>query len=294
MLLTILLLNLVLSLTNPGADAKTATKQGLEDLENLVESQLRDMETRMQENLEMRLHQKDREMEKRLESKDKEMETRLGEMEYKMKEEKDASEKKEMELKASVSKLRMEVEEYSNFSDCAMKITKPSLRDLPIVIISAWQHNILHSPQTVTFESFLANFNNAARPGGGDGVLDLDSGVFTCFTPGYYTVSFSAYAVSGINYTDLRLYLNKNGAKLPESEWFLATSASAVDDIGVTSSRILVSKLLEMFACVKSLFLQTLHLDVGDTLELSLTGGDYIRAITLNIELVGLGFDYLV
>ena len=38
-------------------------------------------------------------------------------------------------------------------------------------------------------------------------------------------------------------------------------------------------------------FLQILHVDTGDTLELRMTDGDYIADITLNIELVGLGFD---
>ena len=46
-------------------------------------------------------------------------------------------------------------------------------------------------------------------------------------------------------------------------------------------------------ANVKSLFLQILHMDAGDTLELRMTSGDYIKQITLNIELIGLGFDYL-
>ena len=174
MLLTILLLSLVLSrLTN----AKSSPKLGLDDLENLVdklvESRLRDMETRMQDDKEKQAKEK-----KELEAKVKAMEIRLKELEYNMKEEKD-------ELNAS--KLRMEVENVSNNA-----LTNPSLRDLPIVIISAYRDSAIESPQTVTFESFLANYNNAARPGGGDGVLDLNSGVFTCFTPGYYTVSFSA------------------------------------------------------------------------------------------------------
>ena len=43
-----------------------------------------------------------------------------------------------------------------------------------------------------------------------------------------------------------------------------------------------------------NLFLQILHLDAGDTLELRMTEGTYINSITLNIELVGLGFDYIV
>ena len=41
-------------------------------------------------------------------------------------------------------------------------------------------------------------------------------------------------------------------------------------------------------------FLQILHLDVGDTMELRMTDGNYIGEITLNIELTGLGFDYNV
>lgn len=32
----------------------------------------------------------------------------------------------------------------------------------------------------------------------------------------------------------------------------------------------------------------------GDTLELRVDGGDYVSRITLNIELTGLGFSYLV
>ena len=35
-------------------------------------------------------------------------------------------------------------------------------------------------------------------------------------------------------------------------------------------------------------------MDEGDTLELRMTLGDRIKSITLNIELIGLGFDYLV
>ena len=143
------------------------------------------------------------EMETRLEAKNKEMETRLEELEDKMKEEKDSLEKRKRGLEAS--KLRIEVEEESsgkdttsNFSNNAL--SNLSLRDLPIVIISATQSSTLTSPQTVTFDSFLANFNNGNRPGGGSGVLDLDSGVFTCFTPGYYTVSYYAHGAVGSNY----------------------------------------------------------------------------------------------
>ena len=141
---------------------------------------------------------------------------------------------REMELRLEETEMRMEKEK-----------TKPSLRDLPIVLISAWQPNILRSPQTVTFESFLTDFNNADRPGGGSGDLDLDSGIFTCFTPGYYTVSFSAHGVVGPSYDRYQyLHLHKNGVELPESNWYVATDAAGLNDnIGVTGSRILVSRI---------------------------------------------------
>ena len=118
-------------------------------------------------------------------------------------------------------------------------LTNPSLRDLPIIIISAWRKTAITSPQTVTFESFLANFNNADRPGGGDGVLELDSGIFTCFTSGYYTVSFSAYAFAARDHA--HLYLYKNSLQLPESHWNFAEDSG--EHVGVTGSRILASNL---------------------------------------------------
>ena len=131
----------------------------------------------------------------------KELKTRLEELEDQVKEGKEELQKREARLDASLSKLRMEVAEslrkeiFTNFSNTALK--NPSMRDLPIVLISAYQPSMLTSPRTVTFQSFLANYINAARPGGGDGVLDPDSGIFTCMPPGYYTVSFSAYSAMG-------------------------------------------------------------------------------------------------
>merc|ERR1712212_44196 len=267
MVLTILLLTLVLSsLTDAGADAESSPKLGLEDLEDLVEklveSRLRDMETRMQNDKEKQAKEK-----KELEAKIKDMEMRLEELEDNMKEEKD-------ELEAS--KLRMEVEEESSRKESASNnaLTNPSLRDLPIIIISAYRDSSIGSPQTVTFDSFLANFNNGNRPGGGSGVLDLDSGVFTCFTPGYYTVSFSAHGVVEPDLPKPTLYLYMNGSELPESKWYLTHNGAVDTYVGVTGSRVLI-----------------LHMDAGDTLELRMTEGNYISQITLNIELIGLGFD---
>merc|ERR1711990_548639 len=275
MLLTILLPNFVLlSLTDAGpADAKSSPKLGSEGLENLVEKlelRLRDMETKFEEMEKWTKHKEEEQAEenKKLKAKNKEMETRLQELEEKTEKEKDETEKREKGSKASTSKLRMEVEEESSRKEIASNIsnndalTNPSLRDLPIVIISAWRAGTIISPQTVTFESFLANYNNGNRPGGGDGELDLDSGVFTCFTPGYYQVSFSAEGIVGPDrrFADMSLY--KNGfTRLRESLWHIGIASGALNDnVAMVGSRILI-----------------LHLDAGDTLEL---GVEYVYNIS--------------
>merc|ERR1711936_880297 len=180
MVLVILLLSLVL--TKTGTDAKSSL--GLEDLENLVKQ--------------MELKMKD------LEAKNKEMETRLEELEEQLKEGHGGLGKIDSDPETSKSEQKRGAENSSTKEFASSyphnTLTKPSLRDLPIILISAWRGSYILSPQTVTFESFLANYNNGDTPGGGDGKLDLDSGVFTCLTPGYYTVSYSAYGLIGPDY----------------------------------------------------------------------------------------------
>ena len=238
MLSQILLLKLLFS---TGADATSPPTQDMEVLEDFVEKlmevRLRDMETKMKREEEKHIKEREklealiRDLETRLEDK---LETSLGKLASTMKEEMG-------EFEATVSKLKTEVERKENASNCSSSsLTKSSLRDSPILLISAWRSNIT-SPQIVTFETFLANYNN----GGADGLFNLDSGVFVCITPGYYTVSFSAYSKStrgGTSDPDYRqsLFLYKNGSQLPESYWAFA-DALTMDHISVTGSRILVS-----------------------------------------------------
>ena len=77
---------------------------------------------------------------------------------------------------------------------------------------------------------------------------NLDSGVFTCLTPGYYTVSFSAYGIIGPSYGDIYMSLYKNGLEIPESVWdFGENSGSLNDNISVAGSRIVVSNISDCF-----------------------------------------------
>merc|ERR1712130_247618 len=249
MLLIIVLLNFMLCLIT-GVDAHSTQKSGLEGLENLeqkLESRLRDMETRMEVRMDYEEERNAKEK-KELEAKIKELEARVDELEDEIKEEKEKSEKRES---GSVSKTEAEGSFRKDISSNNIAPVKPSLRDLPIVLISAYQSHEVYSSQTVTFESFLANYNNADRPGGGGGVLDLDSGIFTCITPGYYTVSFSVFGHVENLREYILVYLYKNAIKVQGSSYWLRAPAS--DDIGVTGARILI-----------------IHMDEGDTLELRL------------------------
>ena len=109
-------------------------------------------------------------------------------------------------------------------------------------------------------------------------------------------MSFSAYGDVGLNRGPQFMYLFMNGGQLPESMWHCQINSDAFDNVvGFTISRILVSSLLDMVARMlpNMKCLQILHLDAGDTLELRIIKGHYISSITLNIELIGLGFDYI-
>ena len=162
-MLAILLLSLVL--TKTGTDAKSSL--GLEDLENLVkqmELKMKDMESRLEET----------------EMKNKEMETRLEELEEQLKECYGGLGKLDSDPETLKSEQKRGAENSSTKEFASSyphnALTKPSLRDLPIILISAWRGSPILSPQTVTFDSFLANYNNGDTPGGGDGKLDLDKG----------------------------------------------------------------------------------------------------------------------
>ena len=84
--------------------------------------------------------------------------------------------------------------------------------------------------------------------------LCLDTGIFTCLTPGYYAVSFSAYSSLGPpslldnplgpNY----LYLFKNNEQVPESGWELFRNDALSAYIGLTASRNLVSHFFGRFS----------------------------------------------
>ena len=72
-------------------------------------------------------------------------------------------------------------------------------------------------------------------------------------TPGYYTVSYSAWGAVGPSYGDyIAMYLYKNGLNIPESLWYFATDSGVLNNYGaVTGSRIVVSNITDCFLNVR-------------------------------------------
>ena len=61
----------------------------------------------------------------------------------------------------------------------------------------------------VSYDRITVEFSNSERPGGGDGTMDIETGVFTTDTSGYYIITYSglAHVLPG-EYTDMLLYYN--------------------------------------------------------------------------------------
>merc|ERR1711978_533481 len=123
-----------------------------------------------------------------------------------------------------MDKLKSELSKRENELSLYMRENiRAALAEVPYLAVCAykqvWEPEILET--TITFDKFLANFNNADQPGGGDGQLDLNTGVFTCLTAGHYTISYTA---SAGNWGDglvrvHQIYLYLNGEQVPESYW---------------------------------------------------------------------------
>merc|ERR1719264_2423750 len=85
----------------------------------------------------------------------------VEEMRSSMREDAEARSKEVKRLEAEVWDLRREVGEGRSAS-----------RDLPYMMACAFQDYWSEAGTTITYDYLLSDYNNANRPGGGDGVLD--------------------------------------------------------------------------------------------------------------------------
>merc|ERR1712210_155464 len=138
------------------------------------------------------------------------------------------------------------------------------LRDLPFEMVCAYQSK-WDKVGVISYDRISVEFNNSDLPGGGDGTMNIETGVFTTVTSGYYIVTFSAYvAVHAGEYTDMYLY--HNGVQLEESRFGTSMFVGSGDDyIYDQGSRTVI-----------------LHLLAGDTLDLRTEHNDgYVYRLTL-------------
>ena len=87
-----------------------------------------------------------------------------------------------MEMREEMDKLKSELSKKENEVGLYVRDNvRAALAEVPYLAVCAykqvWEPEILGT--AITFDKFLANFNNADQPGGGDGQLDLNTGVNT-------------------------------------------------------------------------------------------------------------------
>merc|ERR1712212_533164 len=139
------------------------------------------------------------------------------------------------------------------------------LRDLPFEMVCAYKHDWQEANSTVSYDRIAVEFNNADRPGGADGTMNIETGVFTAVTSGYYIITYSGTAVVRAgDYTDMYLY--QNGVRVEESRWYTKMEVGSGDNlIKDQGSRTVI-----------------LHLLAGDTLDLRTTANSLkVHRITL-------------
>merc|ERR1711970_584664 len=98
-------------------------------------------------------------------------------------------------------------------------------------MVCAYQYKWVGSYSVVNYDRITVEFNNSNQPGGGDGSMNIETGVFTTITSGYYIVTFSGYVYARPGqWTVMYLYLN--GIRVFESVFEnLLTLGDSGDDL---------------------------------------------------------------
>ena len=123
---------------------------------------------------------------------------------------------------------------------------KKSTRDLPYVMICGYRNYWTAFSSTITYDRLSADYTNTDRPGGGDGNMDITTGLFTALTPGHYTVTYSGHATLNPG-EEVRFFLFHNGQYMGEEGMWISSSDS--NDAGATrdqGGKNLVSVLAQM------------------------------------------------
>ena len=249
----LLLLLLVLPLSICVSSKQYGTGENVEDdLEEKMykREKLDDMEDKFQEliqRMDNRWKMEKDHLEKKLETKNVEIENlqkQLKEMEVQFESRMDEvmlSTQKNQEvasLKMQIGDIHSQLKEVK-----AERKNERGLRDLPFEMVCAFKDHWYDANSVVSYNRTTAEFNNSDRPGGADGTMNIETGVFTTITSGYYIITFSgSVALAGAGESTV-MYLHHNGAPVEESRCVTAMGGS-VDRIQDQASRTVVSRLL--------------------------------------------------
>merc|ERR1711890_102150 len=149
------------------------------------------------------------------------------EMEAEEEAKKEKREAAEAATKTQIENLQLEVFEVKNKianQEATMKQQMTSVekslttavsqvRYRPFVMACAYQDGWIKDSATIPYDKLISFYTNPDGHGGGDGVMDISSGQFTCLTAGHYTVTFSGRAVVNPGEA-VKIYIYHNGVKV--------------------------------------------------------------------------------
>jgi len=227
--------------------------QQLEEIKLGVKSDLADMEARFkrkQEEMETRIDRMEAQcikVEKKVKEKEtneKKLEEHINKVANKinrelqsLEEKVDIWEKKEKKVKDSLENKLSELSKKIEVSDNSLQSQILKIQSegvLPYVMVCAYQFSWDVSNSTISYDRILSEFQT-----GGDGEMDLSTGVFTAGISGYYQVTLSGWVNIQSYGGEYYVFLYKNGKEMFESKWGLYIG-SGDQHVYYTGSRTLI------------------------------------------------------
>jgi|ERR1712192_41579 len=270
----LLLLLLVLPLSNPVSSEQSGLKENVKDDPeetmykseklNGIEGKLSELMQRVKE-MEVQFESSLEEM--MLDTQKSELAIQIADLQNQLKEVK--VERKNQNLVAahnlkSEFETQFKAEVKKELDKVLPTAVEQGLRNLPFEMVCAYRE-LWETKGVVNYDNITVEFNNSDRPGGADGTMNIETGVFTTITSGYYIITFSGFVqVQAGEWTNMYLYHNE--IRLEESHFGTSMHVGSGQDwIRDQGSRTVI-----------------LHLLAGDTVDLRTPdNSDVVDKITL-------------
>jgi len=170
----------------------------------------------------------------------------------------------------SEMKMQCQAEVKKELDKVLPTAVEQGLRDLPFEMVCAYKGEWSAANGAISYDRTTVEFNDSDRPGGADGSMNIETGVFTAVSSGYYIVTYSGKVrVHPGEYTYMYLYHNE--VQVQESIFV------TYGDVGDSGSYIRDNGSRTMI----------LHLLAGDTVDLWTTSNsDRVYNINLCLNMV--------